>query len=175
MTLELRPFTMEDEHEALRAWRDFQGKRFVFLTSYYEGQPWPEYLELLANIRAGRNLPEGHVPGAMLAAVVDGSLVGRVSVRFQLNEYLATFGGHIGYAVIEEHRRKGYATEMLRQALQLETASGISSVLLTCDDDNIGSAAVIERCGGILESVGPDENGVLFRRYWVRSSPPLAI
>jgi predicted acetyltransferase len=61
---------------------------------------------------------------------------------------------------------------MLRQALQLETANGVSSVLLTCDDDNIGSAAVIERCGGILESVGPDENGVLFRRYWVRSSRP---
>gem|GEM_PF-3782892 len=32
---------------------------------------------------------------------------------------------------------------------------------------NIGSAAVIEQCGGTLESVGPDENGVIFRRYWV--------
>ncbi len=166
---------MEDEGAALRAWRDFQGTHFAFLTSYYEAQPWPEYLELLNDIRDGRNLPEGHVPGAMGAAVVDGSLVGRVSVRFQLNEYLATFGGHIGYAVIEEHRRKGYATEMLRQALQLETVNGVSSVLLTCDDDNVASAAVIERCGGILESVGPDENGVLFRRYWVQSSRTLAI
>ena len=167
MPLKLRPFMLEDEDAALRAWRDFQGSRFAFLTSYYEGQSWPEYLELLANYRAGRNLPEGHVPGAMLAAVVDGLLIGRVSVRFQLNEYLAKYGGHIGYAVIEEHRRKGYATEMLRQALQLETANGISPVLLTCDDDNIGSAAVVEHCGGTLESVGPDENGVLFRRYWV--------
>lgn len=167
MPLELRPFMLEDEGAALRAWRAFQGSRFVFLTSYYEGQPWSEYLELMANYRAGHDLPEGHVPGAMLAAVVDGSLVGRVSVRFQLNEYLATYGGHIGYAVIEEHRRKGYATEILRQALRLETTNGISPVLLTCDDDNVGSAAVIERCGGILERVGPDENGVLFRRYWV--------
>ncbi len=175
MPLELRPFIMEDEGAALRAWRGFQGTHFAFLTSYYEAQPWPEYLELLNDIRDGRNLPEGHVPGAMGAAVVDGSLVGRVSVRFQLNEYLATFGGHIGYAVIEEHRRKGYATEMLRQALQLETVNGVSSVLLTCDDDNVASAAVIERCGGILESVGPDENGVLFRRYWVQSSRTLAI
>jgi predicted acetyltransferase len=103
----------------------------------------------------------------MLAAVVDGSLVGRVSIRFALNEYLAMYGGHIGYAVIEEHRRKGYATEMLRQAVRLERDNGISPVLLTCDDDNIASAIVIERCGGTLEAVGPDEIGVLFRRYWV--------
>jgi predicted acetyltransferase len=167
MSLVLRTFTLEDEDAALRAWRYFQRNGSAFLTSYYEGQPWPDYLELLADLRADRNLPEGHAPGAVLAAVVDGLLVGRVSVRFKLNEYLATYGGHIGFAVIEEHRRKGYATEMLRQALRLATENGISRVLLTCDDDNIGSAAVIEHCGGTLESVGPDENGVLFRRYWV--------
>ncbi len=168
MSLELRPFTLDDEEAALRAWRAFQGTPFVFLTSYYEGQPWAEYVASLADYREGRNLPEGHVPGAMLAAVVDGVLVGRASVRFELNEYLAAYGGHIGYAVIAEYRRRGYATAILRQALRLASAHGVSPVLLTCDDANVGSATVIERCGGELESVGPDENGVMFRRYWVR-------
>ena len=167
MSLVLREFRPEDENTALRAWRNFQKNGSVFLTPYYEGQRWTDYLEFLADLRADRNLPEGHVPGVVLAAVVDGLLVGRVSVRFRLNEYLAIYGGHIGFAVIEEHRRKGYATEMLCQALRLATENGISPILLTCDDDNIGSTAVIERCGGTLESVGPDENGVLFRRYWV--------
>ena len=168
MSLELRPFTLDDEEAALRAWRDFQGTSFVFLLSYREGQPWAEYVASLADYREGRNLPEGNVPAAMLAAVVDGVLVGRASVRFELNEYLAAYGGHIGYAVIAEYRRRGYATAILRQALRLASAHGVSPVLLTCDDANVGSATVIERCGGELESVGPDENGVMFRRYWVR-------
>ncbi|MBW4030259.1 MAG: GNAT family N-acetyltransferase [Acidobacteria bacterium] len=167
MSLVLRTFTPTDEEAALRAWRDFQRKGSTFLTSYCEGQPWPQYLELLGDLRSDRNLTQGQVPAAVLAADVDGLLVGRVSVRFRLNDYLATYGGHIGFAVIEEHRRKGYATEMLYQAIRLANENGISPVLLTCDDDNIGSAAVIEHCGGILESTGPDEVGVIFRRYWV--------
>jgi predicted acetyltransferase len=39
---------------------------------------------------------------------------------------------------------------------------------VTCDDENAGSAAVIEACGGRLESVisaGPQPP--LRRRYWI--------
>ena len=61
-------------------------------------------------------------------------------------------GGHIGYAVRPAHRRRGYATEILRQSLIVARAVGVDGVLVTCDDDNVGSAAVIERCGGVLES-----------------------
>lgn len=167
MPLILRAFTLTDEDAALSAERAFQRQGLTFLNFYRDGQPWPEYLELLADLRADRNLPEDYVPGEVLAGVVDGVLVGRVSVRYRLNDYLAAYGGHIGYAVIEEHRRKGYATAMLRQALRLANEHGIAPVLLTCDDDNAGSAAVIERCGGTLERVGPDENGVALRRYLV--------
>jgi predicted acetyltransferase len=41
-------------------------------------------------------------------------------------------------------------------------------VLVTCDDDNVASAAVIERCGGVFESlVDSAEGDVLTRRYWI--------
>jgi predicted acetyltransferase len=166
MPLLLRPFTPKDEVVSLAAQKDFECARLSFLTSYYEAQPWDEWLALMAMYREGRNIPKGHVPGAMLAAEVDGELVGRVSVRFSLNEYLANRGGHIGYAVIREHRRKGYATEMLRQALRFADNAGVRPILVTCDEDNIASAAVIERCGGVLESVGPDADGIIYRRYW---------
>jgi predicted acetyltransferase len=40
-------------------------------------------------------------------------------------------------------------------------------VLVTCDEANIGSARVIERCGGVLESVVASEDGsTAKRRYW---------
>jgi predicted acetyltransferase len=54
-------------------------------------------------------------------------------------------GGHIGFGLVAKHRRRGYGTEILRQSLVIARAVGIDRVLVTCDDDNVGSAAVIER------------------------------
>ena len=43
-----------------------------------------------------------------------------------------------------------------------------TAVLVTCDVDNVGSATVIERCGGVFESVVHDtRDGVPKRRYWI--------
>ena len=41
-------------------------------------------------------------------------------------------------------------------------------VLVTCDDGNAASAAVIEHAGGVLEDIrpGPDD-GEATRRYWI--------
>jgi predicted acetyltransferase len=166
MSLRLRPFTFDDEVPALAAQKDFEGDGLSFLAPYDVGQTWTQWLELIVGIEQRNNIPENYVPGVTLAADVDGELVGRVSVRYELNEYLANRGGHIGYAVLREYRRKGYATEMLRQALQFTNDAGVNPVLVACDDDNVGSAAVIERCGGALESIGPDADGIIYRRYW---------
>jgi predicted acetyltransferase len=41
---------------------------------------------------------------------------------------------------------------------------------VTCDDDNVGSATVIERCGGVFESLTENTenpNGAPKRRYWI--------
>ena len=55
-----------------------------------------------------------------------------------------------------------------RAACDVLAAYGVGRVLVTCDDDNAGSRAVIEACGGQLESVimtNPQEP--LKRRYWI--------
>jgi predicted acetyltransferase len=100
---------------------------------------------------------------------VAGKLVGRVSIRHELNAYLAELGGHIGYAVRPEFRRRGYATGILRQSLLVAQELGIDQALVTCDDENAGSARVIERCGGVLADVVPGPDGSApKRRYWAR-------
>lgn len=104
----------------------------------------------------------GRVPAAMLWAVEDGEWLGRVSVRFELNEYLASVGGHIGYAVRPSARRRGVATALLRAGLAELHARGVDEARVTCDDDNVASSRTIERCGGVLEDV---TDGT--RRYWV--------
>jgi predicted acetyltransferase len=50
---------------------------------------------------------------------------------------------------------------------------GLDRVLLTCDDDNVGSIRTIEKNGGVLENVitGPDLARPT-RRYWIETVEP---
>jgi len=129
---------------------------------------WNSYLQMLADCRAGVNLPERHVPSTFLVADVDGQIVGRVSIRHHLNEFLRVEGGHIGYCVLPGFRRRGYATEILRQALIVARWIGIGRVLVTCDDDNAASIAVIESNGGKLDCVRPGTGATPGHRlYWI--------
>ncbi len=69
------------------------------------------------------------------------------------------------HVLAECDRRRGYATEILRQSLIVARAFGVDAALLTCDDGNVASATVIERCGGVRDPDRPGEPP--FRRYWI--------
>lgn len=169
--LRLRPLRPDDEAEAVRAHEELAPDGFGFLVGWQPGQPgrpWADLLEQYAAERRGTDLPEGRVPAAFLLAEVDGVVVGRSSIRFELDEWLAAYGGHVGYGVRPAHRRRGLATEILRQSLVVARAEGVDRVLVTCDDDNVASAATIERCGGVLEDVREEPgSSVAKRRYWI--------
>ena len=76
------------------------------------------------------------------------------------------YGGHIGYGIRPSARGKWYATEMLQLWLQEAKKLWIDRILITCDDDNIASAKVIEANGGILEKC-MEKDGVKMRRYGI--------
>jgi predicted acetyltransferase len=168
--LVLRLPRLDEEPELLRAYRATPDVPF-FLHHYREGMPLRRYLEVLEAYRTGANLPPEHVPSTFLFAWVGERIVGRTSLRHRLNAHLEREGGHIGYAVVTGFRRRGYATEILRQTLEMaRDRLGIRRALLTCDDDNVGSIRTIEKNGGVLQDVVPGERGEKpKRRYWIES------
>ena len=165
--LRLRPFRIEDEAAARAAHAAMRADRFPFLLDYVPDESWSSYLQRRAENQRGERLPIRWVPSTFLAATVENTLVGRISIRHELNDWLAAFGGHIGYAVVPAMRRRGYGTEILRQGLIVARALGIDDVLVTCDVGNRASAGVIEACGGVFESIAAGD-GPPKRRYWFR-------
>ncbi|MGN6606467.1 MAG: GNAT family N-acetyltransferase [Jatrophihabitans sp.] len=168
MPLLLRPLCADDEATALLAHDELAADDFPFLLHCTDGEPWAEYTARLARIADGSDVPPQFVPADFLVGDLDGEIVGRVSLRHRLNEQLAEWGGHIGYAVRPAHRRRGHATAMLRLALARAQALGLDRVMVSCDDGNVASATVIERCGGALDAlVEPTADHARIRRYWV--------
>jgi predicted acetyltransferase len=143
-----------------------EGHAFGFALT--PGAGWGAFLRSLDDRRRGLNVPDDLVPATFLVADVGGTIVGRVQIRHQLNDFLEGEGGHIGYCVLPDYRRRGHATEILRQSLIITRALGVDRVLIFCDDDNAGSIGVIERCGGRLDAVfSPGPSRPPLRRYWI--------
>jgi predicted acetyltransferase len=164
----LRPIHIADEAAALAAHAEMAPEGFEFLLGWDRSMPWADYVAVVERRRHGFDLPERFVPSTFLVVEVGGELAGRVSIRHELNDFLRREGGHIGYGVLPAFRRRGVATAALRQSLVIARSYGADDVLVTCDDANVGSASVIEACGGVLDSVidVADGSGRL-RRYWI--------
>lgn len=98
----------------------------------------------------------------------DDRILGMVNIRYGLNEFLFHEGGHIGYSIRPSEQGKGYATQMLHQALWFCRFIGLEKVLVVCDKNNIASARVIQKCGGILENEFYSEHyKEVLQRYWI--------
>ncbi len=132
-------------------------------------QDFDKWLEKIRKDVSEETVEGGRVPSTLLLGVrkSDNKVVGTLQIRHRLTPGLLKNIGHIGDGVRPSERRKGYATEMIRQALQVCKQMGMTRVLMVCNKDNIASRKTIMHNGGILENEIPAENGKIDQRFWI--------
>ena len=138
----------------------FNAGERVISGSYKLDQDRYTYGDWLAILESNRSAetanPKFGVSETFLAENEENDLVGIINIRYELTPFYKD-SGHIGYSVVPQQRRKGYATEMLRNVLELAKQRGMTEVMLVCLADNIASKKTILRCGGQLtRRFGPE-------------------
>lgn len=137
-------------------------------------EEFEKFLKKKEDERQGRNLKNEYVPATTLWFVEGDKWLGEINIRHKSTPHLLHLGGHIGYALRPSARGKGFGTKMLELALPKAKELGFEKVLITCDNENIASARVIEKNGGVLENIVEREDEELegipagkTRRYWI--------
>lgn len=110
---------------------------------------YEEWLEkVIANANAETVDPDWVLTDTFFAVrASDNRIVGIADLRYQLNDFLKDFG-NCGYSVRPSERRKGYATEILRQICLVAKKRGLKQLQLSVEKDNTASIKTIEKNGG---------------------------
>lgn len=120
------------------------------------------------NYRLGRNLKPDRVPSDCFWLVDEerNYFIGEIHIRHRLNDALLLRGGHIGYCIRYGEWGRGFGTDMLKLALPIAKKMGLEKVLITCNEDNIASARVMEKNGFVYADTVDCTDGSRTKRYW---------
>lgn len=78
----------------------------------------------------------------------DSKILGSIQIRHEMDEFKRLYSGHIGYSVRPSERRKGYATRILKFAVDYCRTLGIKDINISCMTDNEASRRTILANGG---------------------------
>jgi len=171
--MQLREADVNDKEAIIQMYNEYMKSELILGIDRFEGVRDFEKLsqlnftDWLADLKKNKheeNLPETYSPHTLYLAINDkNEIVGAIGIRWKQVPILMTYGGLIGYSIRPSQRGKGYASEMLRLALEKLKNTDVDKILITCKDFNLASKKVIEKNGGIFECADdrclPERNG----------------
>lgn len=155
--------------EMLEAWKASGESLFPWMLKF-DYSDFDNLVSKINNLSKGIGVPDGLVPCSVFWAYNDETdqLVGVLNVRHYLNTDLYNTWGYIGYGVRPDERNKGYATEILRLALEKSKELPVKKVLLGCYKDTEACSRTIIKNGGVLENEHVEaKTGRIIQRYWI--------
>lgn len=164
---------LRDAYRALVAEFVAHGDALVPFTLAFENTDFDAFLSKLGDCARGVGVPDGFVAHSTFWLVRGGTeVVGVSNIRHALTPALLREGGSIGYGIRPAARRQGLGNAILRLSLPRAAELGVSHVLVTCGKQNVASAGVILRNGGVLESEEYlADRGEVIQRYWITPEP----
>lgn len=150
----------------MQDWIDSKDELVPFILKY-DYKNFQQFIEQVNGFAKGINIPESFVSHSTYWMINDDNrILGVVNIRHKLTDSLKRVGGHIGYGIRPSERRKGYASKILELALIESKKIGIESVMVTCDQDNIGSIkTILKNHGEFFEDDYVE--GKRINKYWI--------
>jgi len=181
--IELQLPTLEHKIAAENFKREFLEKQetIIYGSALFDQMEYEQWLIHNTNNRQESTVSSNWVPASTFFAVrkQDLKIVGMIDIRHNLkNDFLAQYGGHIGFSVRPSERKKGYGTEILKMGIEYAKSLGINKLMLGCFSDNLPSIKTIVKCGGILTETKiysesqllniPNTQGIIVHIYWIK-------
>ena len=180
--LELQLPTLQHKIAAENFKKEFleEQEPVIYGSALFDQMEYEQWLMHNTNNRQESTVSAGWVTATTFFAVrkQDLKIVGVIDIRHNLeNEFLAQYGGHIGYSVRPSERKKGYATEILRIGIEYAKSLNIEKLMVACFSDNIPSIKTIIKSGGVLSETKlytdgqlvdiPNSEEKLVNIYWI--------
>ena len=130
-----------------------QGEKVIYGSELFDKtESYEEWLSAVTRNTDPETVNENWVVTDTFFAVrkSDGRIIGIIDLRHTLNEFLKDLG-NCGYSVRPSERKKGYATEMLRQLIWVAKEAEMNELHISVEKENVASVKVIQKNGGVYE------------------------
>lgn len=125
--MKLREVTKQDKEKIIEMFDEYMQSELMPGIDRFEGirdfeklkkLSFNDWIDDLEKNKYEENLPESYSPHILYLAINDDNkIIGAIGLRWKQVPILMTFGGLIGYSIRPSQRGKGYASEMLKLAL----------------------------------------------------------
>ena len=162
--------SMEMELQALSFKREFFGNGEKTINGSYkfdmDKYTYSDWLQIIKNnLNEDTINPRFGLSHTLFAVNNEEEIIGIVNFRHSLTDFYKD-SGHIGYSVRPSQRKKGCATEILRQTLEIAEKQGLNKVCLVCKKDNDASKKTIIKNNGLLNRTFKN-NEIEYEEYYI--------